>query len=808
MTRLTLVAAALILAVVCVPGPCPAAAPPDEAALIAVLGADKTVAEKAAACRDLKTVGTAHAAGALAPLLADKDLSHWARWALESMPCPEAGAALRDALAKTSGLVQAGIADSLGERRDREAVASLAPLAIGADAQVASSAAAALGKIGGKEAAQALRAAQAKAPAAAQPAIADAMLLCADQFLAAGDAKAAAAMYKETYDSKAPEHVRTAAFRGLALASGDRAAAVVAEGLAGNDRAARRAGLQLVRQIKGETATKEFAALVAKVPPETQVALIGALMQRGDAAAAPAVLAAVASPSAEVRVAALDALAVLGDASVAPRLAEAAAKAAGPEQDAARESLARLRDPKVCDVLLDCLPKAQPAAQAEIVRALGQRQETQAVPVLLKMARGADEATRVLAMRSLAMLADAGAAGDLVQVLLQAKTDAEREAAEQALVLACGRASAPEASVPRILAAMKGAAVPARASLLRAAGRVGGREALEALRAGLKDGEAAIREASLRTMAESAGLDAAPDLLTLAREGPAVAQKVIALRGYWRLVGVAGGRPVDDRWKMCEAAMAASERPEEKKLGLTELAKVPHPAALKLAETLSGDEAVRTEAQAACVQIAAALVGTEPALAKAALRKVAEGAKDEGLRAQAAKALDAIDQYVGYVTAWQVAGPYREAGKECAALFDTVFAPERGAADVTWKPAPAPADASLAWQVDLATVVAGDQAVAYLRTRVYSPKEQKVRLDIGTDDGIKLWVNGNLVHSNNVQRPLKAGDDKAHAVLKEGWNDFLAKITQNNMGCGACIRIRTPEGDPIAGLRFDAAGAK
>jgi len=105
-------------------------------------------------------------------------------------------------------------------------------------------------------------------------------------------------------------------------------------------------------------------------------------------------------------------------------------------------------------------------------------------------------------------------------------------------------------------------------------------------------------------------------------------------------------------------------------------------------------------------------------------------------------------------------------------------------------------------------VVAGDQAVAYLRTRVYSPKEQKVRLDIGTDDGIKLWVNGNLVHSHNVQRPLKAGDDKAQAVLKEGWNDFLAKITQNNMGCGACIRIRTPEGDPIAGLRFDAAGAK
>ena len=153
MIRLALVAAALILAVLSVHGPCPGAAPPDEGALIAVLGADKPVAEKAAACRDLKTVGTARAVPALAPLLADKDLSHWARWALESMPCPEAGAALREALAKTSGLVQAGIADSLGERRDGEAVAALARLAVGDDAQVAASAAAALGKIGGADAA-------------------------------------------------------------------------------------------------------------------------------------------------------------------------------------------------------------------------------------------------------------------------------------------------------------------------------------------------------------------------------------------------------------------------------------------------------------------------------------------------------------------------------------------------------------------------------------------------------------------------------------------------------------------------------
>jgi hypothetical protein len=61
-----------------------------------------------------------------------------------------------------------------------------------------------------------------------------------------------------------------------------------------------------------------------------------------------------------------------------------------------------------------------------------------------------------------------------------------------------------------------------------------------------------------------------------------------------------------------------------------------------------------------------------------------------------------------------------------------------------------------------------DQCVVYLKTRVYSPREQKVRLEIGSDDGIKLWINGKLVHAKNAMRPLQPGEDTAEAVLKEG----------------------------------------
>jgi len=779
-----------------------------EQGFISVLQSGSPAAAKAAACRSLKTAGTAQAVPALAALLADKDLAHWARWALETMPCPEAGAALREALAKAAGVTKAGLCDSIGERHDREAVPALAELAKDTDPQIASSAATALGKIGGVESVAALKTAKAKAAAAAQPAILDALLLCADQFRRGDDKKAALALCKEIYDSDAPEHHRTAAYRGLLLASGDQAPALVAKALTGEERAARKAALQLVREIKGEAATKEFAALLAQVQPATQAALLEALRQRGDPAALRGIVPMLASQAQGVRIAALESLGALGDASTALPLAEAAAKATGAEQDAAREALNLLRDAKVRDVLLERLPKADPAAQAEIVRALGYRKEAQAVPALLKMAGGTDEATRLVAIKSLAMLADATAAGELVKLLLQAKTDAERDALEQALGAAGGRTTGETPVVRLVLDATKGAEVPARAALLRVAGKIGGAEVLQALRTGLQDKEPAVQDAALQALADFGGLDAAPDLLKLAKESQSERQHVLALRGFWRIVARAAERPIEERWKMCELALAAAQRPEEKKLGLAELSKIRHPGALKLAQALCEDEAVRGEAEVACVQLAVALCGTCPAEAKAALQRLAANSKNDGLRAEAKKALDAADQYAGYITTWLAAGPYRQDGKQCKELFDIPFAPESTAGvspasskDIKWQPAPRPADAALFWQTDLLPICGGDQCVVYMKARVVSPKEQKVRLDIGSDDGVKIWVNGKLVHSNNVERAIRPGDDKAEAVLKEGSNDFLLKITQNVMGCGACVRVRNPDGSVIEGLR-------
>jgi len=408
------------------------------------------------------------------------------------------------------------------------------------------------------------------------------------------------------------------------------------------------------------------------------------------------------------------------------------------------------------------------------------------------------------------VLAGDDAADELVGLLVRAKTDADRQALERALRSVGQRSEKPAALVPTVLAKAEGGAPPVRCALLRVAGHLGGPKALAALRKAAGDSDAAVRDTAIRTLADVAGPSAAPDLLRLAREADAETHRVLALRGYWRMLGEATGLPPTERLRLVREGLKAAQRPDDRKRALAVLGQVAHPDALRLAGDLAGEEAVRPEAQRACVQIASAIGPQHPSEARAALKKVIDETGDDALRAQAREAVAALDRFKGYITGWQAAGPYRQAGKECQALFDIPFPPEQpeqperpdAAAKVAWKPAPTPADPALAWQADLGSLVGGNHCVMYLKARVRSPKAQPVRLEIGTDDGVKVWVNGRLVHANNAVRGLTPGQDKAEAELKEGANTFLLKITQHTLGCGACVRIFRPDGSPVDGLTF------
>lgn len=190
-----------------------------EARLIAALKTPISRDAKDYVCRKLMQIGTAASVSTVAELLADKDLSHMARFALERNPAPEAAQALRDALPRVAAPLKVGIISSLGQRRDVASVASLAKMLNDTDGTIARSAALALGAIRTSEAAKALGSAKATAPET-QIAITDASLSCAESLLAAGNKSEALVIYKSLLGEGQSKQVRLAATRGMLACSG------------------------------------------------------------------------------------------------------------------------------------------------------------------------------------------------------------------------------------------------------------------------------------------------------------------------------------------------------------------------------------------------------------------------------------------------------------------------------------------------------------------------------------------------------------------------------------------------------------
>ena len=237
--------------------------------------------------------------------------------------------------------------------------------------------------------------------------------------------------------SEKSDTYRTAAYRGMILSSGHRAPRLITTAILGTDEASQTAALQLVREVDAPNATQTFSLLLHRVRPPVQVALLEGLTQRGDVSAASTIVVMDRSPSLEVRLAAINALGILGDDTMVPLLGVAAISTNAVEQKAARLALVQLHHGKPTDTLLRLLPNAKPEVQAEFALALGGRGDKTAVPRLVALARDGVGSARKAALQALALLVDDPQLGVMVQFVTDAKTEADRAEAAEALNSAC-----------------------------------------------------------------------------------------------------------------------------------------------------------------------------------------------------------------------------------------------------------------------------------------------------------------------------------------------------------------------------------
>ncbi|MCF6285128.1 MAG: PSD1 and planctomycete cytochrome C domain-containing protein [Candidatus Hydrogenedentes bacterium] len=125
---------------------------------------------------------------------------------------------------------------------------------------------------------------------------------------------------------------------------------------------------------------------------------------------------------------------------------------------------------------------------------------------------------------------------------------------------------------------------------------------------------------------------------------------------------------------------------------------------------------------------------------------------------------------------WYIAGPYT--APEGKVAYATAYEPEQGIdLDATYP------DGRQKWQLAVpgyadGTIhnLSGQVCATYLYRKIISPTARKTTLSVGSNDAIKIWLNGRLIHDNDIRRGVEKNQDQIPVALNAGENELLMKV--------------------------------
>lgn len=183
--------------------------------------------------------------------------------------------------------------------------------------------------------------------------------------------------------------------------------------------------------------------------------------------------------------------------------------------------------------------------------------------------------------------------------------------------------------------------------------------------------------------------------------------------------------------------------------------------------------------------------------ASAQYQKILEVARDQDqvklVAGQLKKLGTEIDltKHFGFITDWMVLGPFDNTGGKG---FHTTFSPEKdnklrnghegkGGKKIDWGHHVSTMPLGM---VDFNKVIKTDEearlkeVVAYARALVESPKERPVEIRCGSNNAVRIYLNGKEVYfREEYHHGFEMDQHVARGVLKAGNNEILIKVCQN-----------------------------
>ena len=545
------------------------------------------------------------------------------------------------------------------------------------------------------------------------------------------------------------------------------------------DEALRESAFESLERTPGVAASKELAEAIDGAEPAFRVRLLRALGERRSAEGLGAALKYAGEAYKAERAVAIEALGRLGDRSALTVLLETS-KSADPAVKAAALT--------GCRRLADSLLATHPAEAAKLL--------AHVVPLV-----GEDE--RIAALGGLARTKQASAVPAIAPLLVGGSPDVGLAAA-QALAAIPG----PEA-VDAMRGALKDAAPPVRTLLLRALGERKAEAALADIVAMAADADESVQVAAMDALAAIASPEAAPAIRAALEKGTPAVQSAAAL-AYLPLGKAIEATEPANALAIYHRILAAKVAPGPLIGALEGVARLARAeSAAHVQPLLEGKRDVRNAAAAAYLAIASTVAATGDRKDAAAMLAAILALKPAPpCAAEAAAKLRAIGGKVeipakdGLVTQWWLIGAWtadiadwpkpRFPEKEVDLL--KVYA--IGDRKVRWIPGHSEeADGSMTLD---GLLTPNEGCVAYAYAEIQVDQAQDVSLEIASDDGCQLWLNGAKVYEFLENRGWGSPPDTAKAKLSAGLNKLLLKVCEGSGTWAFRLRIKDAQGKPLA----------
>ncbi|MFA7692856.1 MAG: HEAT repeat domain-containing protein [Candidatus Hydrogenedentales bacterium] len=792
----------------------PGAPSPDELeeAFITVLSGDCTVDAKRFACRMLGEISKPQGAQILAQQLAVETLFSTALAALEHMDIHESTQSLIAALNTSDLEKKRAILLALGRQGSEECVPILISFLKGSEAMLNEAAVHALSSINSEAACKKLVDALEETQEEKQPYLWDGCLSCANHWMDSDLNEAILEVLNKMAAPDFPDHIRLAAVALLIQAQPEQSQALLTALLQDPSFPLASDALMLARNIENTEITQSLIDLLPTIAAPLRAGLLDALAVRGDRSARAAVQAFTNDENTEVRLAALKATGMLADSTLTDFLLDRAVNASVEEQRIAKEALMVMADTTLNTQLMEVAKgKDDEPLRLQAIALLAERQAAESVELLFLLAADGEPTIRVEAINALRVLATGDELSQLLQLVSYPKVDDIATVLPSTIKdLALRRFENNDKAAQPVIESLQqiqpseeddDSALSAFNLLLESLSLIGGDSAFNEIQTHLADENLQVRKNALLSLSRFQRTETLEMLQQRVKEEQDNATRALAYSKYLGAMSTAKILPGKDVDEHLRYAAGQAQTTAARREFLAASSQLPSLECLRLIESELDNPEVAAEALRAALTVSRALTGAWPKEAAARLRAIADDeTQGQEIRHEAKDALNTMRSHKDYLMAWEMAGPYFEDNTIAYFLFEQKFPPEKDADSANWRCFPLLPKTEPPFKLDFNRVLGGDNRVVFIRSFINSPTDQDAVLELGTNDGCKLWWNGKLIHGINVGRPLTPGEDKLELQLNAGLNTLMVAVFQQEGDWGATLRFVDREGNTLENI--------